>query len=485
MVGLKGHQPVGVEGSGHVVVLAKTGAGKTLWGTAWLGMMDPSASSLAVDVGADIVNAIGPKLKREGHLIFVLDPYNASSFLSSCWNPLDEITKAVARHGRQAAVRWALILADALIRDDNPNQPIFAQGARRFLAGLILYVWLFEPPERRNLIRIFELASRGMPEQVRDREKETPMGMLFLFMSRAPKMLDDGCDGQIMAVIANAPEALKSGSNRGGGNPFLSSLLTALAWVTIPEIAATLTRSSFCCADLKLTNTCVFLVAPVIDIRGIANGWVRALSMLTIYAFENINLRLSIPCLFFLDEAPHLQIEYLETAAPVARKAGIRLVMIAQDISVLRQGYPKSWKVFLSNALVVLFFATDDIETLEYLHKLCGEKTVRVRTAGSHLIWRLFGLSKEKAQYQTVKQDLVSVNQLREFLSYARSQCIAVIGGEPPMRLTWEGYLTALSVWQYSPSRYYSENLLRHMMRLILSALWLQTPPPVKRAPAK
>ena len=436
-------------------------------------------------MGADIVNAIGPKLKRDGHPLFILDPYNVSTFLGSCWNPIDEITGAAKRHGKQAAVRWSFVLAEALIRDDNPDQPIFAQGGRRFLAGLILYVWLFEPPERRNLIRVYELASRGMPEQVRDREKETPLGMLFLFMARAPKMLDDGCGGQITTVIANAPEALKSGSNRGGGNPFLSTLLTALAWVTIPEIGATLTRSDFGCADLKLTNACVFLVAPIIDIRGIANGWVRALALMTIYAFENINLRLRIPCLFFLDEAAHLRIEYLETAAPVARKAGIRLAMIAQDIPVLRQGYPKSWEVFLSNALVVLFFATDDIETLEFLQKLCGEKTMRVRTSGSHWVWRLFGLSKEKAVYQTVKQELISLNQLREFLGYTRSQCIAVIGGEPPLRLAWEGYLTALALWQYAPSKHYREKLLRRLMRRLLSTLWLRVLAPVELSAAK
>jgi type IV secretory pathway TraG/TraD family ATPase VirD4 len=476
----RSHQPVAADGSGHVVLLAKTGAGKTLWGTSWIKMMARTGSALVVDVGADIVNAIGQALKDDGHPLFVIDPYGASKFLRCCWNPLDEITRAVKRHGTEAAVRWAFVLAEALIRENNPNQPIFTQGARQFLTGLILFVWLFEPPERRNLIRVYELAARGLPERVTDPEKQTPLDALGFVMTRAPKMVDDGCGGQITAVIANAAGVLKHGSNRTGGNPFLSTLLTALSWV-----AATLTRSDFACEDLKLTNACVFYVAPVIDIRGVLNGHVRAISYCTMYAFENIQLRMKTPCLFFLDEAPHLKIEYLETAAPVARKAGYRLVIVAQDLSVLKQGYPTGWRVLLSNALVVLFFATDDIDTLEYLHKLCGERTVRVRTSGSHWLLNLFGLSKEKATYQTVKQELISLNQLREFLSHARGQCIALIGGEPPLRLAWEGYLTALALWQYAPSKHYREKLLRHWTRKMLSVLWLRVKPPVEISAAK
>src|SRR5690606_30622144 len=122
----------------------------------------------------------------------------------------DEITAAVQRHGREAAVRFAQVLAEALIQDNsNKHQPIFANTARVFVLALILYVWLFEPEESRNLVRVRDLLARGMPELVID-HRQDPFDLLLRQMEQAVGY-DDGCGGQICAVIARGASVMKAG----------------------------------------------------------------------------------------------------------------------------------------------------------------------------------------------------------------------------------------------------------------------------------
>jgi type IV secretory pathway TraG/TraD family ATPase VirD4 len=472
-------QPVGVSGPGHVAVAAKTGAGKTTWGAWWIRDIPRNGSALIIDGDGELADTVGAGLKDSGHPLFVLDPYRLSGHPSACWNPFDELDRFAARHGRQGVVRFAQTLADALCPEFNRQQPIFTQGARRFLCGVILFVWLFEPPERHTLMRVRELIARGYEEAITDPAKQSAMEALYMLMKSLSRKIDDKCGGEITNVIAAAAEVLKSGRSREGGNPFLSTLLAATAWIEIPELARTLTRSDFSLEDLKVgkQGCVVVIVIPVIDMRGPLNGYVRALSMLTFYIFENIIKRLSVPCLFFMDEAASLKIEYLDVAAPVARRHGIRLVVIFQDIPLLRSAYPETWASFISNALVYIVMATDDVETLEHAAKLAGRKTDLVRVEGSHWIWRLFGLSNDKPRYLRVENDLITLDQLREFLNRARGQIVAFIAGEPPLRLALEGYLTALAVWQYAASKHYREKLLRAVTRYTLAKIWLRVRP--------
>src|SRR5262249_271475 len=76
----------------------------------------------------------------------------------------------------------------------------------------------------------------------------------------------------------------------------------------------------------------------------------RAFNEMTMAAFENMPGKMKIPCSVFLDEMPSLRIELLDTAAPVFRRFGIRLVVVTQDLEKLRQAYPDSWEGFIGNA---------------------------------------------------------------------------------------------------------------------------------------
>lgn len=453
--GINLNQPIGIEGSRHVMVIAASGAGKTRWLIGWAGTLDKRGSAFAIDCDGQIVNALGASLRRKGHPIYNLDPYHLSKFSSASWNALEEITRAVRRHGRQAAVRFAQTLAEALIQEDNKNQPVFATSARAFLFGLILYVWLLEDEERKNLVRVRELLTRGMPEHVID-PKQDPFDVLLSLMEQSIAY-DDGCDGRIVAVIARAASVMRSGKTREG-NPFRSTAISQTAWLDIPEIAAISERSDFAGEDLKLSNPCVFIVAPVTDIKTKLAGWVRALTMMTMYAFQNMPGRLKIPCAFLIDEAPALgRMEILETAAPVFRKYGIRLVMVAQDIERLKHVYPDSWEGFIGNAQVTLWMSTDHQATAEYLSKVLGSSTIVEELKD--------GKNEKTARMHRREQLLMTPDQVRQFLDPDRLQIIVTRTGKQPLRLGYLGYDKALSIFDYDADPSYREPILRALTR--------------------
>jgi len=79
------------------------------------------------------------------------------------------------------------------------------------------------------------------------------------------------------------------------------------------------------------------------------------------------------PFLFVLDEMPQLgYMQIVEDAVSIARGANIRLWMIAQDLSQLRNVYPR-WETLVANAKAQMYFRPNDLGTAQYISAQLGE----------------------------------------------------------------------------------------------------------------
>jgi len=79
------------------------------------------------------------------------------------------------------------------------------------------------------------------------------------------------------------------------------------------------------------------------------------------------------PFLFVLDEMPQLgYMQVVEDAVSIARGANIRLWMIAQDLSQLRNVYPR-WETLIANAKAQMYFRPNDLGTAQYISAQLGE----------------------------------------------------------------------------------------------------------------
>ena len=222
-----------------------------------------------------------------------------------------------------------------------------------------------------------------------------------------------------------------------------------------------ITHSDVLLADLKTGEkpVTIFLGAPVTAIQGELSRWFRLIVELGLYMFETIPGNLKNPCLFALDEMPSLgRIEAVETAAPLLRSYGVRLLAIAQDVERLKQAYPESWEGFLGNADLVFWMGTNHVGTTQYLEKALGEATHRRRLSGGLL-------TGKPARYDSAERPLMYGEQIRRFLDPASGNMIITRFGKRPMRTRQAPYFTELPVWLYRPDPNFAERPARAWTR--------------------
>ena len=150
-------QPVGIKVSRHLFMYAMTGAGKT---TLLISIMSTwTNSAFVIDPKSQITNALASHDWRDW---VVFDPYGISDFESASFNAFDCLKAAMERDGEDAAVLWALRIAQALIvTPPGSRSPFFTDTARGFLAGLILHVLTVHPESDHNLPFVRDLIVHG------------------------------------------------------------------------------------------------------------------------------------------------------------------------------------------------------------------------------------------------------------------------------------------------------------------------------------
>jgi type IV secretion system protein VirD4 len=131
------------------------------------------------------------------------------------------------------------------------------------------------------------------------------------------------------------------------------------------------------------------------------NRWFRLFVNLTLEAMERERTKPKIPVLAVLEEFHVLgYMQQVEVAAGLAAGFGMKLLIVLQDLTQLKRHYKDGWETFLGNAGVLVFFGNNDMTTLDYVSKRCGQTsliverkadlTVDQKTAGqTGLSWSL------------------------------------------------------------------------------------------------
>jgi len=465
--GIPFFQPVGIKGDTgrHISIVAGTGSGKTTYLITMLGLHD--GNMFVVDCDAQMYNTLRRRQGRggngvlgKGKKVFVLDPYNqAIGSQSASWNPIEEIDAAVEQHGEDMAVDVAISLSHSLIRImDTKNEWVYT-AARQFMIGLILYVWRYSPPEHRNLLRVRELLTQGL------KDEDLAEFDSFDVLLEAMKMKDD-----FGGIIAEAAASMR-GSSSDKNYP-RESAIDQTSWISIPQVAKTLKHSDFLCRDLKISDTSVFIAAPVTDIQGKLSGWVRCLTMMTMEAFQKTQGQPKNVCLFALDEMPSLgRIPVLVDASAVFRKYKVRLITVTQDIEKLKAAYPNEWGGFLGNSECVIWMATNNHETKEYLSQLLGKATIKEHEEAKWVLSKKI-LSRKKIKVMRHDRALMTAEQIGRFLS---SNIIVTRYGNRPLKLKHAPYYTDLPVFYYEADPKFGENERRAYTRKLLNEKLLKS----------
>jgi type IV secretion system protein VirD4 len=356
---------VSFSGDGHLLVFAPNGAGKGI-GFVQPNLVEYRGSMVVLDPKGE--NAIMSARRREelGQRVVVLDPFGQTGKPSQSYNPLASLNLNDKKHVMAELGNFAEALVPSRGSD---NEAHWINGARMFVQGILLFMLVHEPPERRHLLRLHELAHAA------------PSTLDRLF-----KALAEGLDpDEEVQRVSTAYGHWWEGKNDREFSSFRSIALQELHWLedfVWPDVLQGWNER----LDLKSRPTTVYLVLPFSRLQRYRN-WLRLMvadltSGVLNVPGQPVDLegKKAPPVLFMLDEAYAGlgRMDLILSAAATIRDAGGRIALVYQDLAQLKSLYEKDWESFLANSGAALFWSVNDLEGMEYVSKRCGVTTVPV-----------------------------------------------------------------------------------------------------------
>jgi type IV secretory pathway TraG/TraD family ATPase VirD4/Holliday junction resolvasome RuvABC ATP-dependent DNA helicase subunit len=445
-------RPIGLPTKKHMVTIAGTGSGKS---TAALvpNLAVHDGSLLCIDPKGELAaitarrrGAGGPGIEGLGQSAFVVDPFRiVPGWRSSSYNVFDELAR-VATYDVDRPVSYAGKIAEALVQSLSDKDRYWDNAAKTFLRGLILQIFVHEPPERRTLLRLRELVMEGDRDAyqaalrsgaISKKDDLTPMDVLLENMSTSR-------GGPYGAVIAAAAGTLSEMPPNQRGS-VLSMVQEHTAFLDAPEIQRISGASDFLLEDLKTRPTSVYLCLPLNAVSGKEGAWLRMFVLLFIDMMMRVAKAPNPPVLLAIDEFPSLgKLDGIEIVAPVLRSYGVRFWAVGQDIEQFKATYPKSWGGFIGGAEAVQFMGVTHPPTVAYIVERLGQHVVTRRAPGG--------------QRHAQTRALLDADQVARLLEPSRHNQIIWRGNRRPMLLKTAPYHWYLPASHFSPDPSFRES---------------------------
>lgn len=450
--------PVGLSTEKHMVTIAGTGSGKS---TAALipNLCLHESSILCIDPKGELARiTAGQRRKRRGgipHRVYVLDPFGiAGSGSTDGYNPFDEMELAAIKNPDRA-VSYAARIAEALVKPMSTTDSYWDKAAKTLLTGLVLYIFVHEPKERKNLIRLRELVTEG---DVEGYEAGVAAGKFargdlnpFDFLIEKMKDTRKELHGEVIARAAGTIAMMGEGQ-RGS---VLTTAQEHLAFVDNPLMAKVLNGNEgdrLRLDDLKDGNKSVYVCLPVTAVNGPEGRWLRLFVLMFIEVMMSDPERApNPPVLLAIDEFPSLgRLDGIEVIAPMMRSYGVRFWAVGQDVSQFKDVYPETWTGFIGGAEAVQFMGITHPPTVDFIADLLG----------SHVVESGMGMQGRREAHPLMDGDQVS-----RFLAKDRGNQIIWFGSRRPMKLKICPYFEYMMPWYYDPDPRYKESRWRRFLR--------------------
>lgn len=339
----------------HSLIAAPTGAGKGV-GIVTPTLLTYPGSIVCLDLKGANFETTARHRQAMGDRIFKFAPYDPEG-RTHRFNPLDDVAGAPMRRRFTEARR----LAASLIFVKGEGAQGFLDGARDLFAAAALLVIERDTPTIAALhdalsqpgkasANLFKL---GM--EVRSREAETVFNK---FSSRDDKHL----------------------------SAYLSVLMDGgLGLWADPMVRDATAATDFSIAELRSRPASIYIVIPPTDIVPLAPLvrliFQQAISILQ-RSLPDTAKGEKYPVLLLLDEFVSLgRMDNLKTAITTLREYQVRVMIVVQTISSLRDLYGKDGAgTFLANCGMQLFMGPADEETPDYISKAIGDYTQKTRS---------------------------------------------------------------------------------------------------------
>ena len=334
---------------GHLITFAPTRSGKGV-GHVIPNLLDHPGSVVVNDIKGENV-AVTAQHRSNFSKVIKFAPFADDS---NCYNPMDFI-----RIGTTDELDDASLIADMIIIPGAKGDDFWTSEGKNLITALILYVACEAPPALRNLGEVRYLI---MLDQ---KEFDGTISAMQKSKNHIVQRMANSIAATEKKVLSNIMSTAKS---------------QTAVWDS-PRLTSITSKSDFHLMDIKNEITSFYVVIPP-EYLDVYKPVVRLMVGITLATMTRNHQKPPQPILFLIDEFPALgYMRNIEVGIGYLAGYGVSLWMFIQDLSQLKEDYPK-WASFISNCACRMAFGTNDFDTAKVLSDMMGTTTIRVEGSG-------------------------------------------------------------------------------------------------------
>jgi type IV secretion system protein VirD4 len=239
----------------NVLIIGGSGAGKTFYEVKPnLMQMPHHCSFIATDPKGEILRSCGQMLKDNGYQVKVINLLEMEK--SDCYNPF-----AYIREETDIVKLITNLISNTTPKGATPSDPFWEKAEGLFLQAIFYYVWLEEPPAKRNFETVLKLLGEA---EVAEKDKPSRLDSRMKFLEET-------------SPLGAAHPAVKQYNKcmRGAGDTVRSIIISAnsrLAFLENKQVLRMLSKDDMRLAELGIgvngdgeTKTALFCVIPDSD----------------------------------------------------------------------------------------------------------------------------------------------------------------------------------------------------------------------------
>ena len=406
--------------NGNILICGGSGAGKTFYEVKPnLMQMPHNCSFICTDPKGEILRSCGEMLKNNGYSVKVINLLEMEK--SDCYNPFSYI-----REETDVVKLITNLISNTTPKGATPSDPFWEKAEGLFLQAIFYYVWLEEPPARRNFETVLQLLGEA---EVTEQNKPSRLDVRMKFLEETSK-------------LGSAHPAVKQYNKcmRGAGDTVRSIIISAnsrLAFLENKQVLRLLSRDDLDLAELGIgvngdgeTKTALFCVIPDSD-----KSYNFIIGMLYTQIFQelyyqadfNCGGRLPIHVTFMLDEFANVALpdDYCSLLSTM-RSREISSIIIIQNFAQLKALFKDTWETIPGNCDTFIYLGGNEQSTHKYVSELLGKGTIDKKSSGETKGRQ----GSSSRNYDVLGRELFTPDEVRKL---DNKKCIIFIRGFDPI----------------------------------------------------
>ncbi|WPL57041.1 type IV secretory system conjugative DNA transfer family protein [Qipengyuania profunda] len=410
-------EPVLHTGDGHLITLARTGAGKGV-GCIIPALLRYPGPAIVIDPKGENYQVTARRRRELGQKVLLLDPFGVTGEETGALNPLDLID-----HRSPEAVDSAAQLAELIVTKQHTQDPFWDSRAYSLITTMLLFVASGRPPVLRNLQEMHYLLNQT--------NEDIDFTFKEILKSPLPAVRQGG--------------SIKSTAEAKVWASILSTAQSHTDFLRSAGAQATLGRSTI---DLQAITRgdpiSIYVVVPPEKLEShgkLLRLWIGVMMA----AITQRSRRPELPTLFILDEAAQLgPLKQLRQAITLLRGYGLRTWSFWQDLSQLQMLYPHDWKTMINNCEVLQAFGFANARVARDGAELTGYEDWRVLQdlEFPEMVLAIAGDKPVIARKPNYLEDPAFVSQFDDNLFYSKTRRTGGRRGRPPSPRNVEAWLS-------------------------------------------